>query len=250
MSAMKIISSSQAFGLSNYKITKAVTATTSCTYSAATYGGVAIGGSGLRLWDTNLLPASGTLSLTPTSPLVLPLIDTSLPATKFDVIIDLIVDGNSYPLAFSNSPDNSAIFNTSQTIAPTNIFWANLIRLRPNANPFPAESQGYDYYFGGDAVYYDGNGSGGALKINLAQALTANTTFSYTLEYFGVSSTTLTRTSGTINLTSAAPTRNIVIGSFPAAQLGAPNGFYKMIVTCSDPSFKSLLPVYHFGCYQ
>ena len=246
---MKIISSPQAFGLSNYKITKAVTSPTSCTYSATAYGGVVIGASGLRLWDTNVLPASGTLSLTPTSPLILPLIDTNLPTTKFDAIIDLIVDGNSYPLAFSNCADNIAAYNTSQTIAPTNIFWVNLLRVRPNANPYPAESPAYDYYFGGDAVYYDGFGSSQALKLNLAQPLIANTTFSYTLEYFGASSTSLTPTSGTINLTSATPTRNIVIGSFPTGQLGQPNGYYKMIVTCSDPSFKSLLPVYHFGCY-
>ena len=246
MTNNRIISNTQAFNFATYSIKKSIaTGSLNTVYQATSYGDI-IGATGFRIWDTSQMAASGTAAITPTNPFTAPLISNNLPATQFDAIIDFNIDNISYPLAFSNSPDNRTQYTGDTIVDSTNLYWINLARCRPNA-PVTSAQSNINYYFGGDPLSYGGQGEVGFLKLNLLSPLTQSTTFSYTMEYVSFNNQILGPWSGSITLAASNAIRNITIGDFPIGMSGNPVGHMKITVNCSNPSFRSLLPIYHWG---
>jgi hypothetical protein len=226
------------------------------SYAATSYGD-AIGSTGLRVWDAALKPASSSHLVTPSSPLVLPFSNANLPAVAYDAIIAVTIDGVNYVYGFSNSQDSAdydAQFAGSSTSASTriltseNLYWTNLCRLRSAGPPASGQSS-YAYYFGGDPIQYVGSSQPNLLKLNLLNPVTVATTFNYTISYVRTATGggTLAAQSGSLTVQPGSNYRNLNLGNCSTAQTGIPKGYYKITVTCSDPTYKSVLPFYHWG---
>jgi hypothetical protein len=226
------------------------------SYAATSYGD-AIGSTGWRIWDLGLKPASGNQLITPSLPLILPFSNANLPTVAYDAIIAVTIDGLNYVYGFSNSLDSAdydARFAGSSSTASTrvltseNLYWTNLCRLRSANSPSSGQSI-YAYYFGGDLIQYSGSSQPNLLKLNLLNPVTVATTFNYTMSYVRTATGggTLAAQSGSIVVQPGSNYRNLNFGNCSTAQTGIPKGYYKITVTCTDPTYASVLPFYHWG---
>lgn len=247
----RIIANTQAFDFASYPIQTTIGA--GFTYTAvwnATSTGDLIGNNGYRIWDTSTRLANGSVLVTPTQPWVAPLTNAYLPSTYWDGIIDLNIDGQAIPLAFSNSPDNFSTYDGDTTLTTTpNLYWINLLRCQPNATPPSAQSNN-NYFFGASPLQYSGAGVADVLKLNLYQAVPAGTgqfaRFTYLMEYISTNGQVLGPWTGGITVTRSSGTRNITLGGFPAGMSTNPQGYMRISVF-SEEGYRSLLPYYHWG---
>ena len=239
----RVINDPLSFNFSQNLIQKTTSLVSSATsYSATSYGDV-IGTTGYRIWSAL---ASGSQIVTPSTPWVAPLTNNFLPPTLFDAIILLDLDGIESVYSFSNSPDNFGFVTGNNVVNSDNLYWVNLLRCRPNQQPQSAQSP-INYFFGGDALNYSGAGLAGALKLNLIQPVSANTTFTYLMEYVSTIGQGFDSISGSIIVTPTTPLRNIPLGDFPFGFYNNPQGHMKITVSCSNPNYRSMLNAYHWG---
>lgn len=210
----------------------------------ATGNGRAIGSSGTRLWDTNILPASYTTSLNVGQTITLPFSNLNLPNFYFDAIVEVFINGASIPIAVSNSPDNVTESSTNKTIKK--LFWMDLFCFRNGSftdtgysgNPNASNN----YMFGGDGRNLVQQSSS-SFNLVFAVIPTAPTTINYTLDTFSYAAGQVGTSSGI--LTTNTSTRR---QSFPIDLLNPGTGGYSRIkLTPVDSSYQSILPYYHFG---
>ena len=252
MTQDRVIANDAAFNFNTYQVTATTNLPTTLTYSALSTGDV-IGSSGFRLWDVNTLAEAGTVALTAAAPWVAPLTGASLPPKLFDAVIDLTIDGQSLPLAFSTSPDNFSAYDGDTTLTNGNLYWVNLMRWGLYSAPTSAQETtlnlSRDYHFGGEPYQYSPALPNLApVKLNLQQPLTAATNFTYKIDFVPRLNDLPQSVTATVNIAPSLITRDIVIGYWPTnLPLGSNGGYFKITVTCEDLTFRSLLPVYHWG---
>lgn len=217
----------------------------------ATSRGRSIGSSGTRLWDTNLIPASSTQQISAASPLILPFSNANLPGFFFDSIIVVNVDGQRMPVAVSNSSDN-AIYSSSQTVDDKKLFWLNLRCFGLNNNGGNSNSANH-YMFGGDP------GQGGTntpFEISFDRPLTSSIILNYKIGYYRYSGGLFHQITGSAGLAANGQsdynftTINLDTATYNATGVSFYNfpGYWKISLEINDPSFRSLLPFYHWGC--
>lgn len=239
------------FNFTSYPIQVTTNVATNITWSATSSGAV-IAGSGVRLWDTALLPASGSQLVSPGSPLVMPFSTANLPNVTFDAIVVIGVNGTIFPQGFSNSPDNDGSYLTSPTTANKELFWADLFAFGLNNTNGNPTSNG-DYLFGGTPSQM---GLATPIYINFANSLEVPLTANYKIEYYQLDlgqvgviftgSSTLTPGSRRYLL----DTRSFVGENYNANGYFPYNykGYLKVSLTVDNTNFRSLLPYYHWGC--
>lgn len=242
----RIISSTAAFDFLTNPIEKQVlTGSFNTTYSV-TGQGAAIGTSGYRIWNG---ASSGSAVITPQNPWKAPLSSANLPSILFDAIILLNLDGEEIPLAFSNSQDNDTGNTGNTLISNDNLFWTNLIRSRAGNEVETSQSPQY-YFFGGDFFNFNVLPSGlvNVLKLNLLYPVVSNTVFSYVMTFFDINDDNAAFSkNGSVTVTPAMGSRNIALGDFPIELDVNSYGWLKISVTCNNPTYRSLLPFYHWG---
>jgi len=219
----------------------------------ATGNGRSIGSSGTRLWDTNILPATSTTSITPGQIITLPFSNANLPNFYFDAIVEVFINGTSIPIAVSNSPDNIGEVSINTTLKK--LFWMDLFCFRngsftdlgypgnPNANN--------NYMFGGDSGTF-WNQRSSSFNLVFAEIPTAATTINYTLDTFAYAAGQIATSGGqlTINTTNKRQSFPIdLIDANPISPSNNPSasGFSRIKLTPTDSSYQSILPYYHFG---
>ena len=220
-------------------------------YVISSTGG-AIRSLGRRIYDTNILPSSGTIVVQPNSPATFPFITTQLPQTYFDAVFLLLINNDRYIQGFSNSPDNVAAYSSNYFLEEKKMFGVFLKCYSPNGGEGDYEVNNH-YMFGGEnsdlnALTY--------LKMVFDAPTPAPVTMTPKITFCdslnGVIGPTLTLSSVII------PTGSIDF-NFPGFNLyveyffntGYYNydklGYYKVEFIPSDSSFVSILPFYHWG---
>ena len=239
----RIIQNAQAFDFTVNPIQKSITSgSSSTTYNATSFGDI-IGTTGFRLWNG---APTGNVIVTPSNPWIAPLSNANLPTTLFDAIIVLSLDINEYVLAYSNSPDNYTYPAGNNLVSNDNLYWINLLKLRAN-NSVSSSQSPINFFFGANSLQYSLGANPGVLKLNLLNPVTANTTFTYVMQYVSTNGQSFAPSSGSITVTPTTPLRNITLGDFPTGFFINPQGHMKISVTCSDPNYRSALPFYHWG---
>jgi hypothetical protein len=197
----------------------------------------------LRWYNPNALsnPVSTLL------PIVLPLETTGLPTNLYDATCLIEYDGRRLIYATSNSPDNTASANTTPE-TNKELYWLDLV-CYGGFNSIGSNTLAADYVAFAKPVSLTGNDE---TKLHFLNPTPTAENFTIVTERFGNSiSVSTTRV-----VSIPAGTTDFIINT--AGYLaGAPfnsllpyAGYFRTSVTTTNPSYKSVLPYYHYGAYS
>jgi hypothetical protein len=221
---------------------------------AAVSTGRAIGGSGTRIWDTAAVPATTTVAVPSGGQFLYPLISTNLPAYYFDAIIVVNTDGVRNPVAFSNAPANKAAYPADVPPSEKSLFWTDLY-CYGTGNALGSNTAANHYMFGGRPRQSGGGDS--PIDIHFQEPTTVPVTVNWSYRFYAYSGGAIGPvTTGSASVPAGTLDQRLVndyngIGilggaiGFGAAY--ATEGFWQLSLSVSDPSFRSMLPFYHWG---
>lgn len=201
------------------------------------------------IWDNSLLPASFSRSLAAGERLNFPLTDAHLPSSLFDAIIVPVINGVSYPIGVSTSPDNIGVYTGDQPATDRILFWTDIFAYHSYTNPSPP--QGNNYMRGDEAGELSS-----PLKIYFSEALISNLDVTYRMVYVPSGGTNSVRYvyEGTTSLIAGSDnyvlrTLNIIPEIYNRDGILLPRypGHFLIKITINDVKFRSLLPTYHWG---
>ena len=249
MTLQKIIKNSgPTFDFTNYKVQVGTTVSTIINYNVTGYG-LAVADSAVSntIYDTGILPASGTITVVPGTPLTFPFINKT-PAQYFDAIVLLIIDGVRYPQGFSSSPDNLAAAVQRTTPTNKNLYWADLYCMGLQNSP-SSSSVNNLYMFGGTSI----QSSSMLLNIHFSEPTLSSVSVTYKLSNYNYISGFTGMGTGTVVVPSGVLDFNLVpspgmydiVQRFPGTGYDA--GYFKIEFIIDDPAYESLLPFYHWG---
>lgn len=249
MTLQKIIKNSgPTFDFTNYKVQVGTTVSTIINYNVTGYG-LAVADSAVSntIYDTGILPASGTITVAPGTPLTFPFINKT-PAQYFDAIVLLIIDGVRYPQGFSSSPDNLAAAVQRTTPTNKNLYWADLYCMGLQNSP------GYStvnnlYMFGGSGI----QSASLLLNIHFSEPTPSSVSVTYKFSNYnyisgftGMGTNTVVVPSGVLDFNLVArPGMYDIMQTFP--NTGYDAGYFITELIINDPAYESLLPFYHSG---
>ena len=249
MTLQKIIKNSgPTFDFTNYKVQVGTTVSTIINYNVTGYG-LAVANSAVSntIYDTGILPASGTITVVPGTPLTFPFINKT-PAQYFDAIVLLIIDGVRYPQGFSSSPDNLAAAVQRTTPISKNLYWTDLYCMAL-ANYTGYSATNNLYMFGGTAT----QSSSLEINIHFSELTTSSVSVTYNFSTYNYVSGFLAMFTGTTVVPSGVIDFNLLsqtslyykIQALPGQGYDA--GYFKIELIINDPAYESLLPLYHWG---
>lgn len=207
---------------------------------------------GKRIYDASILPASGSITVQPNSPLLFPFITNELPTAYFDAVFLLKINGIRYIQGFSNSPDNVAAYTSNYFLEEKKMFGVYLKCFGVNGANGNSDTNNH-YMFGGENTAINGD-----YTIRMAFDVPTSTALTITSKF------TFYSLQGDIAQMNQPPVV-IPIGSidyqFPPFNLYGgflntgyytydKSGYYMVEFVPSDPSYVSILPFYHWGQFS
>lgn len=216
----------------------------------ATSTGSTIGASGLRWWDSAVLPASGTLNLVANVPVTLPFTKSYLSTYKYDLILKLSIDGEVSYYATSNSLDNQQGSST----ASNKILHFLDLRAFGLTNSFGNNNANIDFVQGASIGQSDAQEPN---YVRFSEALSSPGTLTLNVNFVAIdgsasSFSTFTNTypypSGASQVT-VFTQRNLTdyyINTYNYF-IGLHRGWFKIQVINNNNSTTSLLNYYHWG---
>lgn len=233
-----------------------ITANSATGINLVTSGtGRSLASSGLRLWDTSIIPANYTAVLSAGQTLTLPLSSANLPPYYFDAIIRCTLNGSTTIIGCSNSPDNLGVYTNSQPVTDKILYWTDLLAFGLQGSVANNNAANH-YMFGGDPSSADAVRQ---YPIYFSEPTPNAVTATYTASFIpqspipAISSLVFT---GTVNvpagsLSAAFPGRNFVLDIYNATGIiitaSFITGYYKLRLSIADSNYRSVLPFYHWG---
>ena len=212
-------------------------------------GDRAYGNTGYRIWDTAILPLSGSRIVSSNTPLIFPFTTAFLPPCYFDSVSILSINGQRYIQAFSNSPDNAAGYNSSYYLEEKIVYAINIY----NINYFSPPANRH-YTFGGSTQR--NNGGDDSLFIYFDKPTRTSITMSIYVQYYSSSTGlylvpprtyTFIIPANTFVFNTGSYMENNVAAIMGQYQFSTIDGVYKIQVTTTDSLYVSALPFYHWG---
>lgn len=216
----------------------------------ATSSGRVIGGSGTRIWDSAITPATSIQNISQGGIFKFPLSNLNLPAYDFDAIIKVLIDGVLVPVGISNSPDNINVLSEAAT--DKNLFWIDLYCLGLNNN-FGSPDTANKYMFGGDGTQLDRRI---AYRLYFTNPTDSPLRIDFNLQYFSYSlgANIQSLNTGFIDVPIGSQEivwldKNIILDCYSRGGGLTYNtaGYYKISFNVSDFKYRSVLPYYHWG---
>lgn len=215
--------------------------------------GRAIGSTGTRIWDSNIVPAFSTQPLPSGGQFLYPLISTNLPNFYFDAIIIVGLDTILNPVAFSNAPDNKLIYPIDVPPSDKNLFWTDLYCFG-TGNSFGANNAQNHFMFGGTGKQIGGVNP---LFVHFQSPTTSALTIAWSYQFYEyINGAVGTPTTGSATvpigslshmLLSDTSLLNVLAAYVGFGGAYASIGYWRFELTASDPTYRSMLPYYHHG---
>jgi hypothetical protein len=217
--------------------------------------GLIKGTSGLRWWDSSVV-SPGTITGAAGSTLVLPFTRQFFAPYYLDLIATVTIDGTPYVYATSNHPDNSVQTSSSLNV---DLFYLELCCMGKgvvNGTVSVVGSNTTNNHFMQGGAPRTGNDAA-ALPVRFPVPAVSAGTLSIAATYYSYDgdapTATYTKTvayvAGATSIPCLSPLElyNFFNGLTPNYKTPWYAGYYKIIVTSSVPSSRSLLKAYHWG---
>lgn len=220
-------------------------------YEVLSSGGL-MRSSGKRIYDTNILPSSGSVMVQPNSPLHFPFFNIESLSTYFDAVFLVDINGIRFLQGFSNAPDNVAAYSNNFFLEDKKMFGIYL-KCFGVAGVLGDYNNNNHYMLGGNNSALN---SGNSINIIFATPTIVPVTITPKITFYSVGSTSPTL---------ALPSFIVPIGSIEFSSsvfnlygellsIGYnsyyKSGYYKIELVPSDPSYVSILPFYHWGQFN
>lgn len=217
----------------------------------ATGYGATVKSTGFRWWDINLLTANGVITLAANGSFTLPFSKNFLNSSfLMDLIVKVNLNGNPYWYAASNSPDNITLSTSAED---KKLFHIDLFCMGLT-NSIGNSLTNNHFMQGGTGTFGEGSQT---IKVYLSEPSTAVGSFSIVATYLSYNNTTPVNAVFTKTVNYSANQSAITLSTIREIFLYFFNtfgyltyqhaGYYKIQVTCSDPSYTSMLNYYHYG---
>lgn len=207
--------------------------------------GLIKGTSGLRWWDSNTVTDNGSIILTTGQTLTLPFTRAYLNSGfLLDLFAEVKLNGIPYWYAASNSTDNAV---TSSAAVERKLFHLPLYCFGI-ANSGGSSSASNHFMQGGSSNV---NLSGAQVAVYFLEPTTSSGTLTITASFVGYSSSFSNVFTKTVNYSAGVSSVNVfaVNEMTNGIDSGVPynSGYYKIGISCSDPTYSSMLNFYHWG---
>lgn len=233
-----------------YPETITFTGSGSVVINAIGYGLFA-GTTGLRWWDSAVLPATTTVNGTAGTVVTLPFTKNFLSTFWVDLIGTVTINGIRYIYAASSSPDN-AVVTTSN--ADVTLMWMDLKSFGINTG-VGNNNAANNFMMGGFATNSNGTNPN---KIFFSDPTTTSGTVNVVVTFVSYNGSTSSFPPYTVNVNYAAGVstvdtftpQNILSHYLPflgGSGISPLSGYYKIQLSNANTNFKSALNFYHHG---